>query len=88
MPLRLRSTRKSRDVAGLGQRLLVGLAGGLLDGLGKFHLGALAVERGEAERPCSVASVADHQIEPATIGIDARLQRFNLVGVEGHFNVP
>ena len=66
-------------LASLLQGLFAGLAGGSLARLGKFHLGSLAVEIGEAERPHPFAAVAHHQIEAAAVGMRARLQGFNLI---------
>jgi len=54
--------------------------------LGELHLCRLAAEASDAERlpPRS----RTNEIEPAAIGMDASLQRFNLVRIERHFTLP
>jgi len=55
---------------------------------GELYLRSFAVKVGEAESPRSITALAHDQIKPPAIRMDARLQRFNLVRIECHFNVP
>jgi hypothetical protein len=47
----------------------------------------LAVKVREAEGPNPVTALAQDQIKPAAVRMNASLQRFNLVRIECHFNV-
>jgi len=84
MPILLqREAILPRLVSGLGQRQLALLVADL----GEFHLGALAIGRGEAERPDALAALAHDQVKPAAIGMGAGLLGFNLVRIQRHFRL-
>src|SRR3981189_720216 len=55
---------------------------------GELHLRPFAVKVGEAEGPHPITALAHDQIKPPAVRMNASLQRFTLVRIECHFNVP
>src|SRR5262249_20602598 len=75
-------------VAGAAQRQYVAGRAVAITDPGELHLRPFAVKVGEAEGPYPVTALAHDQIKPPTVRMNPSLQRFNLVRIESHFNVP